>query len=293
MLAGSSYTVTGTLADIPLARYLTPRSATTAALTVLPGEPANIALATSKANYAADERDTTTITATIRDGAGNLVTDGTPVRWELRTSISDFVSTQDQTTAGQAVAVLRAPLTSDEQQLVECSADPASATTTITVNPVTVALNGPSQPLDLAGGQVANLLGTLNPGDPVPFLLATEVEIEGGPNELVAIVVPNLPTNVVLEGVDANSQLQLDAAGKGVFLLRITGGNLQVDLDHLQIDVAVVPQQQPQAKAGHIRLAFAPQTPSDGVPTVVATALSSTGSSLRSVGPGNRPGSQA
>ena len=94
------------------------------------------------------------------------MTDSTSVRWELRTSISDFVSTQDQTTAGQAVAVLRAPLTSDEQQLVECSADPASATTTITVNPVAVALHGPSQPLDLAGGQVANLLGTLTPGAP-------------------------------------------------------------------------------------------------------------------------------
>jgi len=122
-------------------------------------------------------------------------------------------------------------------------------------------------------------LGTVRPGDPVPFLLATEVEIEGGPGELVTIAVPNLPTNVVVEGLDANNQLQLDAAGKGVFLLRITGGNLQVDLNHLQIDVAVVPPQQ-QARSNWTRLAFASHVPSDplrsSVEVTAATPLHKT-----------------
>jgi len=115
----------------------------------------------SDSMVASDGTATVSFTATVRDGAGNPVTDGTPVSWLVGESDSPFESQTTFTSGGVATASLRAPL-SPRDQVVEVSSGMASATTTVQVVRVTGGLTSSQPQLNISTGETATMTATVS-----------------------------------------------------------------------------------------------------------------------------------
>ncbi|MEM1183232.1 MAG: PKD domain-containing protein, partial [Acidobacteriota bacterium] len=144
----------------------------TAQLEIFPGEAAEIELDASSFVVAADDTDVVELTATIRDEAGNEVSDGTPVSWFSERSDSPFLSTETQTAGGIARATLKASLLPGTVD-VYVQAGLAERREEISFEALTAALSSSDSVLTLEGGAPIEISLSTNASDGTPVEWST------------------------------------------------------------------------------------------------------------------------
>lgn len=145
-------------------------------ITVVPGRAATVEMVRSKPGFAADETDTISFTATVRDAVGNFVADGTPVLWSLD-GLGGIDSTQTTQTIsdGEVHAVVQAGFLAAPQKLT-LRVDDLARVESISVSPIQITLTSDRDELGLEGGQVANLTATFRANNGQPVADGTRVQ---------------------------------------------------------------------------------------------------------------------
>ncbi len=139
---------------------------------VQPGQPANVTINRSKDIYTADGTDTVEFEAIIQDGFGNLVANGTTLKWLVTDSTSGFVSTENETLNGRAKAVLRSPQSCDPQN-VEVDLGPVEEFDTMPVQRAGGALTASQSVLDISAGAITTIISPVLAADNTPVFWTT------------------------------------------------------------------------------------------------------------------------